>query len=109
MTSVIEDTLKALVEFESELDAAKAGASEARRRMVKDAGDWAAQAKAGAVAKAREIASQRLENARAEAEAEAQTIRKKGEASVKSFEASISKRKSKAAEVVVAKLLGAEP
>jgi vacuolar-type H+-ATPase subunit H len=109
MSSVIEDTLKALVEFESELDRAKAEAIEARKRMLKDAGDWAVGAKASAITKAQEIASQRLAAARAEAEKEAESIRKKGESSLKSFESLISKKKGKAAEHVVARLLGGQP
>jgi vacuolar-type H+-ATPase subunit H len=106
MSSVIEDTVKALVEFESELDRAKAGASDANKRMLKDAANWAETAKASAISKAQQIASERLARARAEAEREAGSIRKKGESSLKAFEDSISKRKASAAQRVVARLLG---
>ncbi len=106
MSSVIEKTVKALVEFESELDKAKAEASEARQKMVKDASNWAESAKANAISRAQQIASETLEKAREEAEKEADAIKKKGETSLQAFEASISRRKAKAAEAVVGRLLG---
>jgi vacuolar-type H+-ATPase subunit H len=106
MTSAIEETVKALTEFESELDRVKAEASETKRRMLKDVSDWAASAKANAVAKAQELAADRVAKARAEAEGDADSIKKKGEASLKTLEASISKHKSKAADMVVARLMG---
>ena len=106
MTSAIEETVKALIEFESELDRVKAEASDTKRKMLKDASEWAASANASAVAKAQEIAADRMAKAKAEADAEADSIRKKGESSLKSFEVSISKNKSKAASQVVARLMG---
>ncbi len=109
MASTIEETVKALTEFESELDRVKAESAEARKKIVKDASDWSESSKSGAVSKAQELASSRLAKAREEAEGEAAEIRKKGESSLKSFESSLSKNKSKAAEVVVARLLGESP
>jgi vacuolar-type H+-ATPase subunit H len=106
MSSAIEETVKALVEFESELDAAKAGVSDAKTKTMKDAADWAEAAKASAISKAQEIASKTVAKAREDAEAEAERIRKKGESDLKAFESSISKHKSKAAELVAARLLG---
>ncbi len=106
MSSTIESTVKALVEFEAELDRAKAGISEARRRTMKDAADWAEEAKASAISKAQAMASQKLSKAKEDAEAEAEAIRKKGESDLKAFESSISKRKTNAAELVAARLLG---
>ncbi|MDG6898920.1 MAG: hypothetical protein JRN24_04180 [Nitrososphaerota archaeon] len=106
MSSAVEQTVKALVEFESELDRAKADAAEARRRTSKDATDWAEASRASAVSKAQELASRRLAKAKQDAEAEADKIRKKGEADLKAFEASISKHRSEAARLVAAKLLG---
>lgn len=106
MSSAIEETVKALVEFEAELERAKAEVSEAKRRTMKDAADWAEEAKVSAVARAQEIASQRVDRAKREAEAEAEKIRKKGESDSKSFEISISKHKLKAAELVASRLLG---
>ncbi len=106
MTSAIEDTVKALVEFESELDAAKAEVSEARRGAMKDATDWAESAKAASISKAQDIASQRVAKAREDAEAEADRIRKRGDSDLRAFESSISRHKSKAAELVASRLLG---
>ncbi len=106
MSSAIEETVKALVEFESELDAAKAEVSEAKTRIMKEAADWAEAAKASAVSKAQEIASKTIAKAREDAEAEAEKIRKKGESDLKAFENSIAKHKSKAAELVASRLLG---
>ncbi len=106
MSSAIESTVKALVEFEAELDRAKGEVSEAKRRATKDALDWAEEAKASAISKAQAIASQRVKEAKEDAESEAVAIRKKGESELKAFEASISKNKSQAAELVGARLLG---
>jgi vacuolar-type H+-ATPase subunit H len=106
MGSLVETTVKALIEFESELDRTKAEALEARMRMIKDAEGLAVSAKSYAISKAQQLASERIARARAEAEAEAESITKKGESSLKSFEASISRRKTKATEGVVSRLLG---
>ena len=109
MVSVVETTVKALIEFETELETAKAEAQEAKAKLVKDAVGLAESARAGAVSKAQQQASERLASARAEAEVEAESIRKKGESSLKSFEESISKRKAKATEGIVGRLLGEVP
>ncbi len=109
MTSVIEQTLKALIEFESNLDAAKVEAADARKKLLKDANDWAAGASARALSEAQQTASDTIARAKAEAEKEAGSIRQKGEASLKAFEAFISSRKGKAAELVAARLRGEGP
>jgi len=106
MSSVIEATVKALVEFESELDKAKAEAAEAKRRATKDAADWAEAAKASAISKAQEIGARRVADAKAEAESEAERIRQKGASDLKAFESSISRHRSKAADLVASRLLG---
>jgi vacuolar-type H+-ATPase subunit H len=106
MSSAIEETVKALVEFESELDAAKAEVSETRKKTMKDAADWAEAAKASAISKAQDIASKTVAKAREDAEVEAAKIGKKGESDLKAFELSISKHMSKAAELVASRLLG---
>jgi vacuolar-type H+-ATPase subunit H len=106
MSSAIEETLKALVEFESELDSAKAAVSEAETKTMKDAAEWAEAAKISAISKAQEISSKRLAEAKEEAEAEAARIRKKGESDLMAFESSISKHKAKAAELVASRLMG---
>ena len=106
MVSLVETTVKALVEFESELDRTKGEALEAKSRMIKDAGNLAESARSDAILKAQQQASERLAKARAEAEDEAESIRRKGESLLTSFGASISKRKARATERVVGLLLG---
>ena len=106
MPSAIESTVKALVEFEAELDRAKAEVSEAKRRTMKDAVNWAEEAKASALSKAQAIASAAVSRAREDAEVEAGGIRKKGESDLRGFESLISNNKGKAAELVAARLLG---
>jgi len=106
MTSAIEQTVKALVDFESELDRAKAEVSEAKRRTMKDAVDWAEDARSSAIAKATEIATRKVAEAKSAAEAEAAEIREKGESELTTFESSISRHRAKAAEVAAARLLG---
>ncbi len=106
MSSVIEDVVKSLVEFESALDMAKSDASEARKKLLKDADDWAENAKATAISRAQQIAADRISKAKADAEIEAGAIKKKGAASLQTFEASISRHKSDAVELVVSALLG---
>ncbi len=106
MVSQVETTVKALIEFESELDKTKAEALETKMKMIKDAESLAESAKSGAILKAQQQASETLAKARAEAEDEAESVRKKGESSLSSFGASISRRKAKATERVVGLLLG---
>lgn len=106
MSSTIEDVVRSLVEFESALDAAKTEASEAKKKLLKDAEDWSEKAKSDALSRAQQITSERMSKARAEAEGEAESIKREGEAALKKFEAAISKRKSEAVELVAAALLG---
>jgi vacuolar-type H+-ATPase subunit H len=106
MSSVVEQTVKALVEFEKELDFAKAQASDSKRKLIKDASSWAESAKVAGIEKAQAMAAETLAKARDEAEKDADVIRKKGDASLKSIEASVSRRKAKAVEAAVARLLG---
>jgi vacuolar-type H+-ATPase subunit H len=106
MGSVIEATVKALIEFESELDRIKAEALEVKKKMVKDAVGLAESAKSEAISKANQQVTERLAKARAEGEGEAESLRSKGESSLKSFEESVSRRKAEAIEEVVGRLLG---
>lgn len=108
MPQTIAETVKALTEFEAELDMVKTGAMEAKKKMLKDASDWAEAAKSRALAEAQRLASERLSEARAEAEAEAAEIRKKGQASTKKFAESMARHKKDASELVLRKLLGEE-
>jgi len=106
MPQTIADTVKALTEFEAELDKVKNGAMEAKKKMLKDAGDWAEAAKGRALAEAQKLASERLSEAKAEADTEAEEIRKKGQASTNKFADSIAKHKKEASELVLRRLLG---
>jgi len=106
MSSAIEETVKALVEFEAELDSAKAEVLEVKRKTMKDATDWAEGARASAISRAQEIASARVARAKQEAEADARRIKEKGESDLRAFESSMSRNKSKATEVVKSRLLG---
>jgi vacuolar-type H+-ATPase subunit H len=106
MSKTIEEALKALTEFESQLDSAKAGASEAKRQMVKEASELAEKAIAAAVAEAQRIAQETVSKARMEAEAEAESIRNDGVSALKAFESALTKHKPEAAELVTKALLG---
>ncbi len=106
MSSAIEQTVKALVEFEAQLDSAKAELLDAGKRTTKEASDWAEAAKTTAMSRAQDIASRAVATAREEAEAEADRIRKKGESNLKAFESSIAKNREEAAELVASRLLG---
>lgn len=106
MGSLIESTVKALIEFESELDKMKAEALEVNKKMVKDAVGLAESAKSEAISKANQQVAERLAKARAEGEDEAESIRNREESSLKNFKASISLRKAEAIEEVVNRLLG---
>ena len=109
MSAAIEQTVKALVEFEAQLDAAKAELVEAGKRANRDVAEWAETAKAEAISKAQEIASQNVAKAREQAESEAESIRRKGGADLKAFEGSIAKNRERATELVAARLLGESP
>jgi vacuolar-type H+-ATPase subunit H len=106
MSKAIEETLKALAEFESQLDSAKAGASEAKRQMVKEAGELAEKARAAAIAEAQRIVQEMVSKARMEAEAKAESIRNDGLSALKAFEGALSKHKPEAAELATRLLLG---
>ncbi len=106
MPQTIADTVKALTEFEAELDKVKIAAMEAKKKMVQDSGDWAEAAKSRALAEAQRLASERISRAKAEAETEAEEIRKKGQASTNKFADSIAKHKKEASELVLQRLLG---
>jgi len=106
MTQALEEAVKALAEFEAELDRIKTDASEARKRLVKTAADEAEKAKGDAVAKAQELADGRVKVAKQEAEGEAAEIAKRGEESLNRLKAATLKRKEEAVELTVRRLLG---
>lgn len=109
MSSAIELTVKALVEFEAQLDRAKAELLDAGKRASKDAADWAEAAKSAAIARAQEMASRNIAAAKEEAESEAEKIRKKGESDLRAFESSMAKHRAKASRLVASRLLGESP
>ena len=109
MSSAIEETVKALVEFEARLESAKAELLDAGRRATKEAMEWADGAKASAISKAQDVASANVAKASGEAEAEAERIRGKGESDLRAFESSISKNRNRASELVASRLLGESP
>lgn len=106
MSKAIEQAVTALTDFESQLDAAKAEASETKVRMVKSASEWALSAKETAVAKAQEIAARTIADARAQAGKEAGEIRKKGGVALKKYEEEMQKHKPEGVELVAKRLLG---
>ena len=106
MGSALEGTVKALIEFEAELDRTKADVLAQKAKMIRDAEGIAESAKSSAVSKAQQQASERLAKARAEADREAESIRKHGVSSLNTFEVSVSSKKKRAAEMVVTALLG---
>ena len=106
MTQVIEEAVKALTEFEAELDRIKTDASEAKKRLVKTAADEAEKAKSDALAKAQQMADERVRVAKQEAERTAEEIAKRGEGLLKRLKALTLKRKEEAVELAVRRLLG---
>src|SRR3989441_9925412 len=106
MTQVIEEAVKALAEFEADLDRIKSDASEAKKRLVKSATDEAEKAKIDALAKAQELANERVRVAKEEAERQATEITKKGEESLNRLKAATLKRKEEAVDLAVRRLLG---
>ena len=106
MSDTIEKALKALTEFESQLDSAKSGASEAKKQMLKKAGEWAEKAKSEAISVAQGASAQAVSETRRAAEVEADSIRREGRLALKNFEESMSKRMPEAADLVTRALLG---
>ncbi|TLX98118.1 MAG: hypothetical protein E6K96_01415 [Thaumarchaeota archaeon] len=106
MTQVIEEAVKALAEFEADLDRIKSDASEAKKRLVKAAADEAEKAKIDALAKAQELANERVRVAKQEAETTAEEVAKKGEESLNRLKAATLKRKEEAVDLAVRRLLG---
>src|SRR5437773_4178675 len=106
MTQAIEEAVKALAEFEAELDRIESDASEAKKRLLKAAADEAEKAKSDAVAKAQQMADERVKVAKQEAERKAEEIAKKGDESLNRLKAGTLKRKEEAVELAVRRLRG---
>ena len=106
MSGLVEETLKALAEFESELERAKADAMEARRQMIKNAADWAESAKGNAIRAAKVIASEDVSKARRVAESQAEKIKHDSQESLRGFENTLSQNMKDGTELVLKLLLG---
>ena len=106
MTQAIEEALKALSEFESELDRIKNETVEAKQKLLKLAVEKAESSKSQAIATAQRAAEAELSAARETANKEADNIRRKGQASTERFKSTISKRSEDAVEAVLKTLLG---
>ena len=106
MTQAIEETIKALTEFEAELEKVKAGANDAKKAMVKNAGDWADAARDEAIAEAQKVAEQKLSAARTEAENEIESIRNASQKSLDDLTRSIANHREQAVQLAMKRLLG---
>lgn len=106
MSRTIEDTVKALTEFEADLEAARKDAEDAAKRLAKGTSEWTDAAKKASLEKAQSRADQIVAKAKRSAEERAETIKKTGRSNLSKFEQSLSKKKGKAVELATARLLG---
>lgn len=106
MTSAVEEAIKVLEGFESELERIKEGAIEAKKSLQRKVSGEGENAKREALANVQKIAGERIRKARDEAEREASSIIAKGEQSVERLREQISKKNKEAVELVVKELLG---
>ncbi|MBI3023455.1 MAG: hypothetical protein HYU03_04770 [Thaumarchaeota archaeon] len=106
MTSAVEEAIKVLEGFESELEKIKQEAVEAKKSLLRKVSEEGETAKAEALAKAQAVADERIRRARNEADGEASSIIARGDQSVKTLEERISKKNKEAVELVVKELLG---
>ena len=104
--SVVEEAVKVLAAFESELDRVKAETVESRKRLLKVAADKGEGARKQALAKAQAMADERIAKARQEAETDAVAILEKGKSSLKALNSRIAKKSDEALELVTSHLLG---
>jgi vacuolar-type H+-ATPase subunit H len=106
MTQAIEEALKALGDFESDLDRIKSETLEAKQRLLKLAFEASETSKNQAIAAARRVAEADLTAAREAADKQADAIRKKGQTSTERFRSSILAHKDDAVDAVLRTLLG---
>ncbi len=106
MTQAIEEALKALSEFESELDRIKSETVEAKQKLLRLAFDEAEASKNLAIASAQRSSEAELAAAREAADKEASIILRKGHASTESFKKMILERKDAAVKAVLETLSG---
>ena len=108
MTQAIEDTIKALKEFEEDLNTVKAVAADATKKLVKNAADWAESARRDAISEAQKAADLTVTAARAEGEREVESIRNASQASLEALRGVIMGNKEKAVALAVKRLLGGQ-
>jgi vacuolar-type H+-ATPase subunit H len=109
MAQTVEDTIKALKEFEQDLDRVKATVADAAKKMVKDARDWADSARAAALVEAKKSADLALERAKEEAAHEVHKIGEGSHESLQTLKQTMAAHKIAAAELVLKRLLGESP
>ena len=109
MSKTIEATIKTLTEFEAELDQLKARAAEAKKELIKSAGDWAEAARAETIAKAQSMAEENLAKAKAEAGKEVASIERVGQESLRALKKTMAAHSDEAVQHVVKRLLGGKP
>jgi vacuolar-type H+-ATPase subunit H len=102
----VEEAVKVLAAYESELDRVKAEAVESKKRLLKVAADEGDRARKEALAKAQAMADERVAKVRKEAETEAAVILDKGKSSLKLLNSRIAKKSDEALELVTKHLLG---
>ncbi len=106
MTSAVEEAIKVLEGFESELEKIKREAVEAKKSLLRKVSEEGENAKREALAKAQAVAEERIRRVTDEAEKEASSINARGDQSVKTLKERISKKNKDAVELVVKELLG---
>ncbi len=106
MTSAVEDAIKVLEGFESELERIKEEAIEAKKSLLRKVSEEGENAKKEALDSVQSISGERIAKARAEADREASLIMAKGEQSVRKLREQISRKSAEAVELVVKELLG---
>lgn len=106
MSQAIEATVKALTEFEADLEAARNEAEDAAKRLAKGTSEWTDAAKKASLEKAQSRADKIVAKAKKGAEEQAESIKKAGRSDLSKFEQSLSKKKGRAVELATARLLG---
>jgi vacuolar-type H+-ATPase subunit H len=109
MAQTVEDTIKALKEFEQDLDGVKATVADAGKKMVKDARDWADSARAAALVEAQKAVDLALERAKEEAADEVHKIGEGSQESLQTLRQTMAVHEIVAAELVLKRLLGESP
>jgi vacuolar-type H+-ATPase subunit H len=105
LSSVVEEAIKILVNFEAELDKIKEQVMEAKKDLMRTSSEEGEKARKEVLARVQVIAEENIRRAREEAEREAKSILFKGEESLKVLREKISRRNKDAIELVVKYLM----